>query len=100
MLQVNVRLDDVLAAALKEQAAEEGRSVNAVMSDLVRAYVDPSAAGTEIERMRERLRRSGLLGPPLADVPSAPDPKTLARARRAAGAGDRTAAEYVLDGRS
>lgn len=87
MAQLTLRIDDELAHQLKEKAKAEGRSVNAMATFLIQALVDPALAGDEAERLRERLRRAGIL----AEFPRLnrlrQDPEVLARARAAAGKG-------------
>lgn len=56
--------------------------VNAVLD----AATDPNLAGTEADRLRERLDRAGLLAPPGRRRPR-PPAKEIARARTAAGTG-------------
>lgn len=87
MKQVTLRLDDDLAADLTADAARLGRSVNAHAALGLRALVDPDAEGEEIERIRARLRRAGLLaehGPPVRRRPPA---ELVAQAGKAAGRG-------------
>lgn len=87
MAQLTLRLDDDLARHLKARAAEEGRSVNALVVSGLRALVDPDFAGDEADRLRERLRQAGLLyEPPPLNRPRQ-DPELLAQARAAAGKG-------------
>ena len=88
MAQLTLRLDDDLARHLKAKAAEEGRSVNALAVSALRDLVDPDLAGDERARLRERLKRAGILaepGPRLNRPPQ--DPELLAPARAAAGKG-------------
>ncbi len=87
MTQITVRADEPLAAAVRRRAADEGKSMNEAMLMLMRVYVDPDLAGTDAERIRERLKRAGLLASPVPVQAVAPDPAKLARARAAAGAG-------------
>jgi plasmid stability protein len=87
MKQLTLRVPDDLAADLTAVAAEHGQSVNAFATVALRAAVDPDAAGDEVERMRERLRRAGLelYTPTRAAV--APDPEAVAAARAALASG-------------
>jgi plasmid stability protein len=97
--QLTLRLDDDLARHLKAKAAEDGRSVNALVVAGLRALVDPDWAGDEADRLRERFRRAGILsepGPPLHRRRQ--DPEVLARARAAAGNG-KPLSDYVSEGR-
>lgn len=98
MKQVTLRLPDDLARELSEEAARLGQSVNAYATLGFRAWLDPDAEGDDVERMRARLRRAGLLAewePATVEPPSA---RELERARRAAGSGKQLS-EYVSEGR-
>ena len=87
MKQLTLRVPDDLAADLTRVAADRGQSVNAFATNGLRALVDPDAAGDEVERMRERLRRGGLeLYTPTRRAVR-PDPEAVAEARRRAGRG-------------
>jgi hypothetical protein len=88
MRQVTLRLDDALADRLRAVAGERGTSVNALASLVLRAAVDPEAAGSEIERVRERLARAGLLAQP-EPAQVSPSHRAVARARARAGRGTR-----------
>ena len=100
MAQITLRLDDDLADAIRDEAARRNRSVNAWLQELARAVVDPASSGDEVERLRERLGRAGLLiefdGYP-ADEPG-PDPDAVAAARAEAGRG-RPLSSFVSEGR-
>jgi hypothetical protein len=50
------------------------------------AAVDPENTSDEVERVRERLRRAGLLAKPTR-MATRPDPEAVAAARRRAGKG-------------
>ena len=98
MRQLNLRVPEQLAADLKRAAADQGRSVNALATDGLRALVDPEFAGEEADRIRERLRQAGLLVR-LEPMPGAPpDAAALKDARRAAGRG-RSLSDYVTGDR-
>ncbi|CAN5159761.1 hypothetical protein BH24ACT1_BH24ACT1_04860 [soil metagenome] len=89
MAQLTLRLDDDLVASLKLKAEEEGRSVNSLAAFTLRALVDPDLAGDEAERLRERLKRAGILAEfPRLNRPRQ-DPEVVARARASAGKGKR-----------
>ena len=62
MRQLITRIDEDLHRRLKRRAATEGRSVNAMVSDLLRSAVN---AQDERELVRARLRALGRL----ADIP-------------------------------
>lgn len=58
MRQLITRIDDDLHRRLKRRAAAQGRSINAVVSDLIRSAVD---APDQRELVRGRLRALGRL---------------------------------------
>lgn len=89
MSQVTWRASDELVERVRRAAASEGRSLNEYLTRLARAATDPDLADSELERLRERLLRAGLLTLPEHDhrARKRPDRKALARARRAAGRG-------------
>lgn len=87
-MQLTLRVDERLAARLKQAASSRGQSVNAFAGAVLDAAVDPDLAGTEIERLRERLDQAGLLAlavPAASGV--APGDGALEAARRRAGEG-------------
>lgn len=85
--QLTLRVDETLARRLKQVAAEKGQSVNSFAEFVLETAVNPHLAGTERERLRERLARAGLLetGPPVDFEP--PSDEEFEKARRAAGGG-------------
>ena len=97
---LTIRVDDSLALLAKEQAEREGVSLNQYAADLLRAALDPASAGTLIDSLRERLRRSGLTVATVGKsaATSRPDASTVAAAMEAAGQGT-PLSEYVADGR-
>ena len=97
MSQVTWRAPDTLVAQVKAVAASEGTSLNDYLTRVLAAAVDPDAAGSGIERLRERLARAGLLAEPATPRPR-PDPADVARARHALSGG-RPASDHVTDGR-
>lgn len=100
MKQVTLRLDEALADRLRSVASERGESVNTFASTVLSAAVDPEHAGAEVERIRERLGRAGLLvRPKTLPAGTRPSKAELARARRAAGRG-KPLSDYVAEGRS
>jgi len=88
MRQIITRIDDELLGRLKARAAAEGRSVNALVVELLSAAVesDPRAA---VRRML--AGRSRLVVPPVGPRP--PSRPAALRATRGAG----TAAGEALD---
>jgi hypothetical protein len=86
MAQVTWRASDELVARVRRVAAEQGRSMNDLLTQVLEAATNPEHAGTEAERLRERLTHAGILasgGP----VHPRPAPTAVAQARRAAGRG-------------
>ena len=85
-MQMSLRLPDDLADQVRAHAARTGHSLNGFITLVLRAVVDPSLAGSEAERTRERLARAGLLEQP-AGRRRRPDPRAVEQARVAAGRG-------------
>lgn len=98
MQQVTLRLEEGLASRLRMVAAERGESVNGYAQAVLRAAVDPDLAGSEIERLRERLSRAGLLAVPVPASHSQPPEDELREARAAAGSGT-SLADLVIEDR-
>jgi hypothetical protein len=86
MTQVTWRAPDALVERVRRAAADEGRSLNDYLTRLAQAATDPALAGSDVERLRERLAQAGLLAPP-GSTRRRPDPRAAQRARRAAGQG-------------
>ena len=98
MAQLTIRLSDAQADRVRRHAATAGRSVNEFVTAVLAAATDPDLAGTEAERTRERLARSGIL----ADLPRRdgrrPAAAEVEAARRRAARG--TALSHIVsDGR-
>lgn len=91
-------MPDDLAADLRDEAARWDKSINAFATLAFRAIVDPDAEGDEVERMRARLRRAGVLAEGEPYRGNRPDGETLARARAAAGRGT-PLSDLVSEGR-
>lgn len=97
MTQVTWRAPDELVEHARQAASREGRSLNDYLTRLVRAATDPDLAGSDVDRLRERLAMAGLLtpaGPPRRR----PDPAAVTRARREAGRGT-PLSDLVAEGR-
>jgi hypothetical protein len=100
MGQMTWRVDDELLQRVRLQAQQQGRSLNDWVTTVLAAASDPSYAGRDADRIRERLARAGLLEAP------APAPtrrrrvgrEALAEARAAAGRGT-PLSELVADSR-
>lgn len=86
MAQVTWRAPDELVERLKHAAATDGRSLNDYLTRLASAATDPALADTDLDRLRERLDRAGLLAPGGARR-RRPDATAVAAARRRAGKG-------------
>lgn len=98
MEQLTIRASDELIERVRRAAEYEGESMNEYVTETLAARTDPELAGTEIERIRERLARAGLLeqsGPSRAERPH---PDELARARAEAGRGT-SLSDLVSEGR-
>lgn len=86
MNTVTWRAADELVQRVREVAQRQGKSMNEYLTQVLDAATDPELAGDEHTRVRERLRRAGLLAE--AGSPrERPDPAEVARARAAAGQG-------------
>lgn len=92
------RTTDALLEQVRRQAEQRGRSLNDWVSTVLEAASDPSHAGTEQERTRERLARAGVLDAVADARGPAPDPALVAAARARAGAGT-PLAQLVSEGR-
>jgi hypothetical protein len=98
MANVTLRVDDDTWAAVKAAAEREGVSANAYIATILTAVTDPQSAGDGVERIRERLRRAGLL----EEAPRLAGRRPGAAAVRAAGrrAGRGTpVSDLIVEGR-
>lgn len=99
MAQLSIRIDDDLAERVRSNAASSGRSMNRYVADVLDAATDPDKAGSEAERLRERLALAGLLANPQPlSKWRGPSREALAQARREAGRG-KPLSDYVTEGR-
>ncbi|GAB3583784.1 hypothetical protein GCM10027445_58960 [Amycolatopsis endophytica] len=98
MSQVSWRAADELVQRVRQAAAQRGESMNEFITRVLDVATDPDLAGDENERLRERLRRGGLLWEPEAGV-ARPDPAAVAAAARRAGAAGPHAADLVAEER-
>lgn len=82
------RTTEQLLERVRSQAQQHGRSLNDWVTAVLAAASDPSYAGSDADRVRERLAQAGLLATDVT-VRSGrrPDRKALAAARAAAGEG-------------
>ncbi len=95
--QVTWRATEELIERVRAAAAEANYSLNQFMTLVLDAATDPEHAGSDTERIRERLARAGLLAQ--TGVPrSRPDPDLLAQAR-AAAATSTSGAELISEDR-
>jgi plasmid stability protein len=87
MGQITIRADDDLIFRIRQRARETGRSMNEYVTIVLDAVTNPGTAGTERERLRERLARAGLLAvdPPYRGP--IPDPDAVEEAGRELGKG-------------
>lgn len=86
MAQMTWRTSDDLLERVRRQAERQGRSLNDWVTTVLSAASDPTLAGSEAERIRERLAHAGLLlgtGAPRRR----PSASRVAEARAAAGRG-------------
>lgn len=86
MTQVSWRAPDELVERVRVAAKQRGRSVNDFMSSVLDAATNPALAGSEAERVRERIAAAGLLAE-TRPRPGRPDPAQVAAARGRAGQG-------------
>lgn len=98
MHQITLRVPDELADDLRAAAERDGKSMNAWATDLLRAALDPSYGDDEQERLRERLRRAGLLVEAPRRRAERPGAEEVAIARRRAGRGT-PLSDLVAEGR-
>ena len=60
MAQMTWRMSDELLARVKAAAASGDRSLNEFVTLVLSAATDPSTAGSQVDVVRERLRRAGV----------------------------------------
>lgn len=87
MANVTLRVDDETWAAVKAAAERQGKSANAYVGEVLTAVTDPTSAGDAFERVRERLRRAGMLEEPPPTTKQRPSRAALRAAGRRAGRG-------------
>ncbi len=86
-MQLTIRADEALVERVKRTAANEGKSMNEWANLVFRAATDPDASGSDIERIRERLRHAGLLSEHSPLPGRGPDPALVREAGRRAAVG-------------
>ena len=98
MHQVSWRAADELVQRVRQVAAGRGESMNEFITRVLDAATDPDLAGGENDRLRERLRRAGLLWEPEAPHVR-PDRAAVSAAGRRAGSAGPHAADLVAEER-
>lgn len=97
MQQITWRATDELVERVRTAAGTSGRSINEFVTRVMDATTDPELAGTDAQRVRERLARAGLLSTPQGQV-ARPDPDAVSAAGRRAAVG-RPVSELLLSDR-
>lgn len=91
------RSHDELHERVRRAAAQHGRSMNEFVTLVLDAATNPELAGSDAERLRERLDQAGILVP--AGPPRwRPDPDRVEAARARAGMGT-ALSQLVSEGR-
>ncbi len=98
MSQITVRAPDELIQRVKACATEAGKSMNEYVTLLLDAATDADLAGSEAERIRERLARAGLLAAQQDGAIAPPDPHLVAAAAARAARGT-PLSDLVTEGR-
>jgi hypothetical protein len=98
MAQVSWRADDRLVERVKRAASDTGRSMNEFVTLILDVATDPMHAGTEGERVRERLQQAGLLAAPSRSTTRRPTRAAVRAASRRAAKGT-ALSDLVSDGR-
>jgi len=98
MAQLTVRAPEDLVARVRSAAAVAGQSMNEFVVVVLDAATDPNLAGSQAERIRQRLGQAGLLEPFLHDATARPSPEAVRQAGLRATSG-RSLADLVHEGR-
>lgn len=98
MAQVSWRADDRLVERVKLAATNSGRSMNEFVTLVLDVATDPARAGTEAERVRERLQHAGLLATPVRSANQRPSRAAIEAASHRAASGS-ALADLVSEGR-
>lgn len=98
MANVTLRVEDETWEAVKAAAEREGQSANAYIAGVLSALTDPDSAGDRGERIRERLRRAGMLEEPPHTTKRRPSAAAVRAAGRRAGRGT-PVSDLVSEGR-
>lgn len=100
MSQITVRASEELIEAVKQEARANGRSMNEQVVLLMEVNTNPDLAGSEVERLRERFRRAGILAETSrTDLPERPSREELEAAGREAGRGTPLSEIVIADRR-
>lgn len=84
---MTLRASEELLEQIRRRAEAEGRSMNDYVTRVLEAAVNPDLADTEVQQIRERLARAGVLAEEGPSPGRRPDRTDLARARAEAGEG-------------
>lgn len=98
MAQITIRASEILAARVRLAAAAAGRSMNEYVLLVLDAATDANLAGSDAERIRQRLAQAGLLAQPPVDQSERPSDEQLVDAGRRAASG-RSLSDLVHEGR-
>lgn len=99
MGQLTVRASDQLLMRVRAAATAHGASINEFVTSVLDAATNPDLAGTEVDRLRERLSLAGLwTALPEPTRMAYPSKRAVAAARAAAGTGT-ALSHLVSDGR-
>jgi plasmid stability protein len=98
MAQLTIRGSDELISRVKSSAADVGRSMNDYVISILDAATNPDLADSASDRLRERLRRAGLLATPARLPGQRPTRKAIAEAGERAAKG-RPVSDFVTEGR-
>lgn len=98
MVQMTLRVPEELQRRIRSRATEKGVSINEFATSVLDAATNPSLAGSEAERTRERLAAAGLLAGWHEPAPEPPPESVVAAAREAAGRG-KPLSDFVSEGR-
>jgi Arc-like DNA binding domain len=80
------RAPDELIEQVRRIAEQHGWSMNEMVTRALQAATDPESADDDVQRLRERLDRAGLLAP-AGQSRRRPEAARVAAARRSAGHG-------------
>jgi len=87
MAQITIRAEQELIDRVKDAARAGGRSMNDFVVSVLDAATNPDTLDTELERVRDRLRRAGLLAELAPYRGPIPDPREVEEAGKRAARG-------------